>query len=172
MILPPTDRKSHPFYARWNAIHDRCYNQNIKAYKTYGARGIKVARDWDRRNADGFKNFVNWIEDELRKRPQLRQSGFKLCRIEIDGDYGPKNCTLASAKVAAQHRTNAVMTADMVISIRRFIKENPQMTLTNVAIKFEVSLANLSRAARGRTWTNVNSIESPVKARIGVVQPI
>lgn len=172
MILSPTDLKSHPFYARWNAIHDRCYNNNVRDYLTVGARGIKVAHEWDRRNPNGFKNFVRWIEDELRKRPHLKSTPFKVARRFIDGDYGPRNCHLTTVKVANQNRTTAVLTAETVISLRQFIKANPKMTLTQVAMRFDVSLANLSRAARGVTWSNLNAVEPPIEARVGVVEPI
>lgn len=38
--------KNHTLYPRWWAMLNRCYNQNVEKYKTYGAEGITVCDRW------------------------------------------------------------------------------------------------------------------------------
>jgi len=45
-----------PEHYVWCAIKQRCYNTNVKNYKYYGGRGIKVCDRW-------LESFENFIED-------------------------------------------------------------------------------------------------------------
>lgn len=70
-------------YREWAAIKSRCYNKNLKSYKDYGGRGIKVCNEW----LNSFESFKEWAysngyEDNLT-----------IERKDIDGDYCPSNCT-------------------------------------------------------------------------------
>ena len=40
-----TEGEKHPLYLLWRGMKTRCYNQNSSAFKTYGARGIRFARN-------------------------------------------------------------------------------------------------------------------------------
>ena len=41
-------------YQRWNEMMDRCYNENNKGFKKYGAIGISVSKEWH-----NFQNYLN-----------------------------------------------------------------------------------------------------------------
>lgn len=77
----------------YNGMKQRCYNPNIREYKYYGARGIKISNEWD--TAD---KFVEWA---MRNgyRPEL-----SIDRINNDGNYEPSNCRWATAKQQANNR--------------------------------------------------------------------
>lgn len=70
-------------YREWALIKSRCFNKNIKSYKDYGGRGIKMCNEW----ADSFETFRDWAY----------QSGYTdeltIERVDHDGDYCPTNCT-------------------------------------------------------------------------------
>ena len=64
----------------------RCYNEKSVAYKDYGAKGIKVCKEWHDR-----ANFRKWaLENGYEK-------GLRLQRIDSRKDYEPDNCFFGTA---------------------------------------------------------------------------
>jgi hypothetical protein len=68
-------------YNRWCLMKRRCYKTTSKAYKWYGAKGVKLCDEWH-----NFENFYNWAI-ETGFRPDLT-----IDRIDSSGDYEPSNC--------------------------------------------------------------------------------
>lgn len=71
---------SHPMYASWNQMMQRCYNERNPTYQFYGARGIKVVDYWHT-----FTGFLAYMEDSY-------EDGLILGRIDHSKDYTPDNC--------------------------------------------------------------------------------
>ena len=90
----------------WVNMRYRCNNPNCSHYNRYGGRGIKVCDEW--LGKDGAKNFAEWAYangfDENKH--QKEQS---IDRIDVNGNYEPKNCRFTNAKVQANNRTNTII---------------------------------------------------------------
>jgi hypothetical protein len=84
----------HPLYLVWRGMKTRCYNPKCRAFKTYGARGIRVCEEW----RDSPEAFVRWaLEHGWQKRLTIN-------REDNDRDYDPSNCTFISKPDNNRHR--------------------------------------------------------------------
>lgn len=73
--------RSHKLYNTWKDMKGRCYNINLKNYKYYGERGIKVCERWK-------NSFANFLED-MGEKPSPKLS---IDRINNDLHYSCGKC--------------------------------------------------------------------------------
>lgn len=106
--------EDHPLYKTWKSMLMRCNNPNVRDYKHYGGRGIKICDRWS--SELGFENFVN----DMGGRP----SGTTLDRIDVNGDYCPENCRWATDEQQANNKTDNVyiIVGDRQITAKQFCK--------------------------------------------------
>lgn len=106
--------EAHPLYRTWKSMLMRCNNPNVKGYKHYGGRGIKVCDRWS--GHLGFENFVN----DMGERPV----GTTLDRIDYNKDYCPENCRWATDEQQANNKTDNVyiIAGDRQITAKQFCK--------------------------------------------------
>lgn len=74
----------------WCSMRRRCENRKDKAYKWYGAKGVKVCDEWQ--GEGGFQNFYNWsIKNGYKE-------NLSIDRIDFNGNYEPSNCRWITQK--------------------------------------------------------------------------
>lgn len=89
----------HPLYDVYRHILTRCYNPNEKEYRNYGARGIKMVKEW----LDSPRAFYDWSINNGYK------AGLQIDRYpNNDGDYGPDNCRWATPEENSNNKRNSV----------------------------------------------------------------
>lgn len=91
------ERKSL-LYSKWCGIKRRCYNANDSHYKDYGARGIKMCKEWN----DDFGVFKQWAE----KNGYV--DGLSLERVDVNADYSPENCLWIELADQAKNKRNTI----------------------------------------------------------------
>lgn len=81
-------------YGIWNSMIQRCTNPNVKAFKDYGGRGIRVCDKW-------LNSFEDFLAD-IGERPSLKHS---LDRYpNNDGNYEPGNVRWATTQEQSRNK--------------------------------------------------------------------
>lgn len=83
----------------YKAMHARCSNPNNPSYKYYGAKGVRVCKQWARPHG-----FVQFCADM-----GLRPEDTTLDRKDSEGDYTPDNCRWATATEQAENKSNVTL---------------------------------------------------------------
>jgi hypothetical protein len=83
----------HKLYYVWDAMKRRCICPNNHKYKDYGARGIKVCKEWL-----DYVVFKSWaLTNGYRE-------GLSIDRIDNDGNYCPENCRWVTNKTQQNNK--------------------------------------------------------------------
>lgn len=83
-------------YMMWKNMKKRCYNPKCDRYKNYGGRGVKICNCW----LKDFKYFYNWAMKNGYK------EGLSIDRIDVNGNYEPRNCRFISMEEQYLNRTD------------------------------------------------------------------
>jgi len=84
-------------YSIWENMKARCYNKNKLKYKAYGAKGVRVCKEWK----ESFENFHDWAVSHGYR------DSLTLDRIDPKGNYEPSNCRWATKKEQANNKRNS-----------------------------------------------------------------
>lgn len=129
-------------YRAWYSMKARCMNPNIKGYKNWGGRGIKICERW----VGSFENFFL----DMGKCP----INTSLDRIDNGKGYNKKNCRWATKRQQERNRRN-----------NHLIKyKNKYRTLVEVSELNKISQFVL-RARLNLGWTLRKALRTPVEFR-------
>jgi len=91
----------HKHYKLYMGILERCYNKKCNYYEHYGARNIKMHKEWK----TNMRLFFDYIENTLGDKPGKQ---FTLDRINNNGNYEPGNLRWASKQEQAYNTRRTV----------------------------------------------------------------
>lgn len=94
------DREDYRFYRIWGDMKYRCNTPTCKAYKNYGARGIKVCNKWLLYN--GFKEDM-W-ESYRRHVEKYGEKQTTIDRIDVNKGYSLENCKWSTYSEQSIHQ--------------------------------------------------------------------
>lgn len=77
--MPTKDKR---LYNIWSGIKQRCNNPNCNRYQYYGAKGIKICKEW----AESYQAFADWAN------ANGYANDLTIDRIDSSKDYCPENC--------------------------------------------------------------------------------
>jgi hypothetical protein len=83
-------------YTVWNDMHRRCYSPRAQRFEHYGGRGIHVCKRWNKENPKGYENFFDDMGNP--------EEGMSIDRINVNGNYEPKNCRWSTRSVQNKGR--------------------------------------------------------------------
>jgi hypothetical protein len=90
--------KKTPLWICWRSMRQRCRDPNLKAYRWYGAKGVKVCDEWMK-----YQAFHDWAM------ANGYAPGLSIDRIDANGNYEPVNCrwVTLSENTLNMHRAKA-----------------------------------------------------------------
>lgn len=132
----------------WKGIKSRCYNPKHSSYKNYGGRGIEMCNEW-KDNYACFRDFMLSIgyDDKLPSGQQTVE------RIDVNGNYEPKNCTLITkAEQNFNKRSNHLITYKGVTK-----------TITEFANELKLDVDTILNRINNYGYTIEEALERPIR---------
>ena len=142
--------ESHRLYDTWSNMVRRCYHPKNTCYPKYGAKGIRVCKEWRSDPTD----FIKWME------VQGWVEGLTLDRIDPLGHYTPENCRLLTLVEQNRNRTTTKLSKEDVIFIKIFSRDNPEMLNFHkakvLAEMLNQKVSTMRNVIEGRSWKDID----------------
>lgn len=135
---------SHPICNTYWSMKARCYNKNHDAYKRYGGRGITVCEEW-LHSSDAF---VKWALENGWK------EGLTLDRIDVNGNYEPKNCRWITRSEQALNKRNTIF----------ITYKNQKLTISQWSVKTGLSYTVIN-TRRHKGWSPEKILNTPINPK-------
>ena len=135
-------------YKVWQKMKDRCYNKNCTGYENYGGRGIKVYEEW-KNNYIPFRDFMLSLgyDETLPRDTQTLE------RIDVNGNYEPSNCRLAT-----KQEQNCNKRSNHFVTYKGVTK-----TITEFANEYRLDVDTIINRVNNFGYTIEEAIEKPVR---------
>jgi hypothetical protein len=133
--------KHYRTYSIWQGVKNRCYNKNVKAYKHYGGRGIKVCPSW-------LESFENFLKD-MGNPP----AGYSIERVDVNGDYEPGNCKWVHPSERSINRQNVI-----------YLELNGERLTTKEWSKKLNCRHQLLNLRKWRGWSDEKILTTPIRS--------
>lgn len=140
-------------YFTWLNMKKRCENKNDPDYSNYGLRGISVCKEWH-----DYATFREWAYRHGYN-PESNSLLMTLDRIDVNGNYEPRNCRLTDYKTQGNNRRNN----------RRITYNGETYTMSQWAEKLGIGVSVLKY--RLDNWTVERAFETPIKSEYQVANP-
>ena len=134
----------HELFRTWSSMVQRCTNQNVNCFKSYGGKGVRVCDRW--------MNFWNFVED-VKNRPSKKHS---LDRINTKGDYEPANVRWATQTEQLRNQERNV----------RLEFDGNEMCVSEWAEKTGISKEVIFSRIRKLGWSVEKTLSTPVRKRL------
>lgn len=135
-------------YRVWQGMKDRCYNKNCENYENYGKRGIEVCEEW-RVNYIPFRDFMLSLGYD-KTLPRDIQT---LERIDVNGNYEPSNCRLATKQEQNLNKRN-----NHFVTYKGVTK-----TITELAAEYKLDTEVILNRMNNYGYTIEEAIEKPIR---------
>lgn len=130
----------------YHSMKSRCNNKNVKRYKNYGGRGIKVCDSWN----NNFLEFYNWAINNGY------DDNLTLDRINVDGNYEPNNCRWVPLEKQFYNKTDNVF----------YIVEGKKKCLAELCKEYNMPYQTVrKRLERGKDILNALTTPIDIKKR-------
>lgn len=129
-------------YVVWAGIKGRCSTPTASNYQYYGGRGIAVCKDW----LNSPEAFIKWAEENGY------QDGLELDRIDINGDYSPRNCRFISHMENSQLRRNARCTLEQAREVKALLAQGKK--IREVQDIVGIPYMSVWHISKRKTWRN------------------
>lgn len=128
-----------PEYVSWASMRSRCLNPSYKRFHLWGGRGITICAEW-------LVSFEAFYRD-MGPRP----AGTTLDRIDVNGNYEPRNCRWATPAEQANNLS----------TVRRFTVNGVTDTISGFAVRWGCSRDAIKlRLRRGQSIDHIANIFS------------
>jgi hypothetical protein len=129
---------THPFYAAWYNMRQRCYNPHHVSFSRYGGRGIYASASWE--NFELFRKDMwgTW------------KPGLELERRDNNWGYNKENCCWATRAEQCRNTSATKLSAEDVAEIRRL---RGKVTQAELAKRYKVNSSHISRIQTSQKWS-------------------
>lgn len=148
--VPHDAKYYHVLHTRLEGMRIRCNTKTCPEYKYYGARGIKICKEWSI-PIEGFYNFYTWAMNNGFS-PEL-----SIDRIDNNAGYSPSNCRWATLKQQANNTRNTIVVKNVITNeswgLSDFCKLNGykyQTVRTRIAHKWNPFSAILAKSVKDK----------------------
>ena len=128
------------------AMIRRCYVKGNVSYKNYGARGIRVCKEWK----NSAESFYNWMMENKW------EPGLDIDRIDNNKDYGPDNCRVVTRLENCQNKRNT----------RKYALFGFQKTIREIADLTNLSYFKIKGMLRSKKCTAEKILWSHLKEQL------